>query len=87
MNRNTLFHIALFSCCKNKYAEESLKATLRRLGIACVRNYWGGLHSTEAETRPLVHARIIASLKEGNADEAARDLEEDIRNFNVIEAY
>ena len=86
-NRNSAFHLTLFSCYKNKYAERCLKATLRRLGIAYVRNYWGGLHSTKAEIRPLVHARIIASLKEGKAEEAVRELEEDIRNFNVIEEY
>jgi len=80
-NRNTKFHLKVFSFFNNKYLYNNLEQALRVLTRAYAQFFWDRWHRTVFTSNADHHKMIIDCMREGNKALALQYLREDVANF------
>ena len=81
--RNSRFHLEMFSFYYNPYATEQLSKALRIATRAYAQFYWDKWHNITLRSTSDYHSKLIEALRTGNRDESVSLLAKDISQFHT----
>jgi len=81
--RNSRFHLELFSSYDNSYATKQLDSALRTLTRAYAQFYWDKWQNSIIKCSSEYHYKFLEALRAGDRDESINMLAKDISQFHT----
>ncbi|MBC8570715.1 GntR family transcriptional regulator [Zongyangia hominis] len=80
---NSAFHLALVSCCNNRYIYDMLKTAITTLTRAFAQFYWDRWRKTNFVLENTQHKMIVEYIKNGDKEKAIACLYNDMNEFGL----
>ncbi|MEM0529663.1 GntR family transcriptional regulator [Zongyangia sp. HA2173] len=80
---NAAFHLALISCCNNRYIYDVLKTSILTLTRAFAQFYWDRWRKTTFVIETTQHKKIVEYIKADDKEQAIACLYHDMNEFRL----